>query len=221
VLDQTHNPGGDLGFANTVLALLTTKPVPGIVQEMHGDRAWIQAYLDSADAVRAASEEADPPQAVELEALAHQIDVAYSTGTALTAPIPFPGIPANIAPDAKPWKKPFIVLADELSASCADTVPLVVKADGLGQLFGQRTMGAGGSVETVAYLSNTQYGLYLSRGLITVNDPSGVYPDDRFIEDHGVSPDVEYSHTLKDFRAGYVGYVHAFSDAIVEAVHGK
>jgi len=48
-----------------------------------------------------------------------------------------------------------------------------------------------------------------------------VYPDDRFVEDHGVSPDVEYSHTLEDFRAGYVGYVHAFSDAIVEAVHGK
>jgi C-terminal processing protease CtpA/Prc len=221
VLDQTHNPGGDLEFAHDVLALLAKQAVPGVVQKMHGDRMWIQAYLDAAQQVRSRSSEDNPEEAVELEGYAHQIDLAYSNGVALTDPLPFPEIPDTIEPDPVAWTKPVLVLADEMSASCADTVPLVVKADGLGTLFGARTMGAGGTVETVAYLPNTNYGLYLSRGLLTVRDPSGAYPEDRFIEDHGVAPDIAYEHTLADFRAGYVGYVRAFSDAMVAAAHAE
>lgn len=220
VVDQTHNPGGDLEFTQDILSLLAKSAVPGIVQKQHGDRVWIQAYLDAAQQIRASSQEKDPAEAVKLEALAHQVDDAYSNGVALTDPIQFPEIPDTITPDPSGWSKPVVLLADEMSASCADMVPLVVKADGLGTVFGARTLGAGGTVETVAFLPNTNYGLYLSRGLTTVLDPSGAYPDSRFIEDHGVTPDVEYAHTLADFRAGYVAYVRAFSDAMVAAVHG-
>jgi hypothetical protein len=94
-------------------------------------------------------------------------------------------------------------------------VPLIVQANGIAPIFGQRTMGGGGNVEQVTTLQNTQAVLNLSRGLGTVYDPTGAYPDSRFVEDNGVTPDISYSHTLSDFRAGYVGYVAAFNAALV------
>jgi hypothetical protein len=75
-------------------------------------------------------------------------------------------------------------------------------------------MGGGGNVEQVATLTNTQGQLSISRGLGTVFDPTGAYPDARFIEDNGITPDTTYSHTLADFRAGYVAYVNAFNAVV-------
>ena len=72
-------------------------------------------------------------------------------------------------------------------------------------------MGGGGNVEQVATLTNTQGQLSISRGLGTVFDPTGAYPEARFIEDNGVTPDVSYAYTLADFRAGYVAYATAFN----------
>jgi hypothetical protein len=218
IYDETHNSGGSLKFGTRIAALLTAKPINGFVQQMHADRLWIESYLASVQQIRAVSEDADPPEALELEEYAHQIDIAYSTGQPLSKPLPFPGIKTTIEPDADRWTKPFIVLADELSASVGDVVPLIMKVNHVAPIFGQRTTGAGGSVETVAALASSRFVVDLSRGLGTTFDPTGTYPAENYIEDLGVAPDIEYSHTLADFRAGYVGYVGAFSDALVEEV---
>ena len=90
----------------------------------------------------------------------------------------------TLQPDDKvSWKKPVVMLADELSVSCGDIVPLLAKANGLATVFGETTMGGGGNVEQVATLTNTQGALSISRGLNTVYDPTGAYPDAAFIED--------------------------------------
>jgi C-terminal processing protease CtpA/Prc len=107
-----------------------------------------------------------------------------------------------------------MMLVDELSVSCGDIVPAIMKANGIMPLFGHTTMGGGGNVEEVATLTNTRWTLNLSRGLGTVFDPTGAYPEAGFIEDNGVTPDVAYDHSLADFRAGYVGYVSAFNAAL-------
>jgi C-terminal processing protease CtpA/Prc len=219
IYDQTHNPGGSLEFGERILAQLASKPIHGAVQQMHADRVWIEQYVGAAQEIRAASDEADPPQALELEADAHQIDIAYSTGQSLSQPLPLAGFGTTIEPDDYRWTKPFIVLADELSASMGDVVPLLVKTNHMAPIFGQRTTGAGGTVEPVTALSSSRMVVYLSRGLVTAFDPTGEYPEENFIEDLGVTPDIEYSHTLADFRAGYVGYVRAFSDALVDEIH--
>jgi hypothetical protein len=218
VFDQTHNRGGALDLAAQFVSLLTAQPVSGIVQEMHADRNWIGEYLAAAQKIRNASPtQPNPPDALQLEAYAHEIDLAYSNGAPLSAAIPFPGIPNLIQPDADHWSKPFIVLSDELSVSAADSVALMIKVAQLAPLFGQTTVGAGGSVES-STLTYSGLGLHLSRGLFTTYDPSGTYPESNFVEDVGVTPDIPYSHTLADFRAGYVGYVGAFSDALASKV---
>src|SRR5262249_14863902 len=111
--------------------------------------------------------------------------------------------------------KPVVMLIDELSVSCGDFVPLLFRANGLATLFGQTTMGGGGNVEVTGPLPNTLMTLSISRGLATVFDPTGAYPEASFIEDNGVQPDVVHAHTLADFRAGYVGYVGAFNAALL------
>jgi C-terminal processing protease CtpA/Prc len=153
-----------------------------------------------------------------MEKRALLVDAAYSANKSHSAPIPFFFESETIDPDPVHWTKPAIVLIDELSVSCADFVPAVLKANGTMPVFGQRTMGGGGNVEGVATLTHTRARLNLSRGLATVFDPSGAYPEARFIEDNGVVPDVVFSHTLADFRGGYVAYVRAFNAELAKSL---
>jgi C-terminal processing protease CtpA/Prc len=154
--------------------------------------------------------------ALELEACARQLDALFSADETLSEPIPFPGLSSHPEPGRVRWTKPLLVLIDELSVSAGDLFPLLIKSNHLDTLFGQGTSGAGGNVEVVTQLPHSAVQLALTRGSFTVVDPSAAHPDERFVEDNGVTPDLEYSHTVADFRAGYVGYVEGFSKAAVE-----
>jgi C-terminal processing protease CtpA/Prc len=214
VLDQTHNPGGNLDFLLDVASLLAPRTFDAIVQQMNADRLWISGFAEGAAYVRQATRDDDHPEALRLEASARAVDAAYSAGRPLSPPLTLGGETTYPA-DPAHWTKPFVVLSDELSVSCGDLLPALVKQNGMGLLFGQRTMGGGGNVELAAFLPNTQGMLRLTRGVMTVYRSSGSYAESDIIEDNGVLPDVTYSHTLTDFRAGYVGYVQAFNAALL------
>lgn len=215
VIDETHNPGGSGQLAQELVAVLSGKPGNGVVQRMHGDRRWLEAYTEAIEELVKDGSDDAIQLATQLRHDATIIDAAYSSGQALTEPLAYPGLPTTFTPPQVSWaRKPLLVLTDELSASAAEVAALLIQANGVAPLFGQTTMGAGGNVEPVAYLSNSQAALSLSRGAFTVFDPSGEYPESRYVEDIGVTPDMAYAHTLEDFRAGYVGYVAAFSEAL-------
>jgi hypothetical protein len=219
VVDETHNPGGSISFAEGVVSILAKDRYRGYVQRMHGDRKWIQSFASTADRLR----QQDPTSAAAqiYEDRARMVDAAYGSGGGLTEPVPFFGVSPWREPDPAHWTKPVVMLADELSVSCADFVPLVARANGMVTLFGQTTMGGGGNVERVATLTNTQTTLSISRGVGTVFDASGAYPEADVIEDNGVSPDVAYGHTLADFRAGYVGYIGAFNSVVARILRSE
>jgi hypothetical protein len=218
VLDDTHNPGGSMYLAQALATIFASEPLNGVVERMHADRLQIASYLQRANALRQIRDvsDADLSLALELEQHARTLDALFSAGEALSEPIPLFAIPSNPDADRVRWTKPALVLVDELSASSGDLFPLLIQANHLAPLFGQRTAGAGGNVESVALLPHSARELRLTRGSFTALDPSGAYPDERFVEDNGVTPDIEYSHTLDDFRAGYVGYFKAFNDALLE-----
>jgi C-terminal processing protease CtpA/Prc len=195
-----------------VVSLLAQQTFNGYMEAVHADRAWIGAYVNASNWVQ--NNYPNDPMVAEFQNRANQVDQAYSANQTLSVPLPMFFESTTIAADPGHWTKPVMVLADELSVSCADIVPLLVKANGIGTVFGQTTMGGGGNVEEVATLPNTQAKLSISRGIGTVFDPTGAYPESNIIEDNGVSPDVAYSHTLADFRAGFVGYVKAFNSAL-------
>ncbi len=215
VLDETHNPGGSVSYVGSIFNLLISSTKNGWVQRMHADRQWLGTYLDYADLLRQVGQ---TDLANTFEGWGNAIDTAYSARKPLSPVMNFTGT-YTTEPDASfHWAKPFVLLDDELSASGADALPMLIKANHVAPIFGQNTMGAGGTVEPVATLANSGGSLSLTRGMFTTYRADGKYGDADFVENTGVTPDVRYSHTVSDFRAGYVGYVAAFSHEAVKAI---
>jgi C-terminal processing protease CtpA/Prc len=215
VFDETHNPGGNVFFAQMVVSLLAKAPYNDYVEQLHADRKWMKSLSDEATQLNTSG---SPQFGAIFMDQARTVESAYDSGKTLSAPVPFvTGATTNV-PDPMAWQKPSMMLIDELSVSCADFVPLLVKANHMATLFGQTTMGGGGNVEEVATLNNTQITLSLSRGLATVFDPTGAYPEANEIEDNGVKPDVVYNHTVADVRGGYVGYLKAMNAALLDTI---
>jgi C-terminal processing protease CtpA/Prc len=96
---------------------------------------------------------------------------------------------------------------------------MLVQRNGIAKIFGQTTMGLGGNVDERAInLPFSQATVDITRGLYTTYRPDGHYQTSDLIENNGVVPDIPYSHTLSDFRAGYVDYVKAFSLAALAQI---
>lgn len=215
VVDETHNPGGSVALAGQVLSTLVTREGPGFVFAHHADRKWMNDYLGFIDFIATdptVPDEARGPLGDLLRQRFTDIESAFDQGGDLSTPFGIALDPDLVTPDLDyHWQKPFVMLADELSGSAGDIVPMVVKANRAGVLFGETTMGLGGNVEPVMTTSNSLSELNLTRSLFTTFKADGNYVAEDFVEDLGVTPDVPYSHTAEDFRAGYVNYVTSFS----------
>jgi C-terminal processing protease CtpA/Prc len=115
------------------------------------------------------------------------------------------------------WSKPVLILIDELAGSGGDAFPMLMKAGARAKLFGNRTMGLGGSVED-EILVNSRATFRVTRGLFTAYQADGKYLRSDYIENIGVTPDVKWQHTLTDVRGGYLGYVQAFTAEALKLV---
>jgi hypothetical protein len=225
VLDDSHNPGGSIGFGTGLVSLFATAPIPNVVQAHNADRKWIDTYSGMLGQLATLSPElAAPVGAAVLERRA-QMEAVYDADGALAPFTPFggsqrgPTVPEDfealvgenmLAPHPQVnWNKPVLVLIDELAGSCADIVPMLLKDSGIAKTFGTRTMGLGGNVEPILTLPFSRATLSATRGLFGAYkaNPAEI----RLIENNGVTPDYPYAHTVADYRAGYVGYAKSFS----------
>ncbi len=215
VVDQTHNPGGFVDFGLRVYQSLLRAQGPSYGYRYNPDRLWLEQFRQAEVSLLA-----DPDPGLQalgrlVQQRADVIEGAYDKGDALTKVIPFGAEPDNFEPIPVGWTKPFVVLADELSFSGGDALPMLVKGSKQGVVFGARTAGLGGTVELAATTTNTQGQLRLTRGLFVATKADGNYVDADFVEDNGVVPDVPYTVKVDDYRQGYVPYVKAFSDLAV------
>lgn len=217
VVDQTHNTGGI--FCQEFFRLFADKSYPAFVQFNNADRDWVTG-LDSEwpKLLGEMITDADDSFYTSLKAIGTATEQAYDARKSITSDaLPLLGGFNKTGPyQDYHWKKPFLVLADELAGSCGDIFPMLIKASGVAKIMGQRTVGLGGNVSQVSVLGNSLAQVRLTRGLYTTYQADGTYTDEDLMENHGVLPDIEYDHTIADFRAGYVGYVGAFSDEAVK-----
>jgi hypothetical protein len=211
VIDQNRNGGGNYCIEFSQIFFQQPQNF-GHVQALNPDQKWIDFLRE-----RSVNQGFPADQRNLYEQMADETQQAYDRGLFLTKPISvwmaYPTLPPM---QDYAWKKPILVLADELSGSCADIFPMLMKANNTAKIFGQRTSGHGGNLEAFE-LPNSNL-LKLTRGLFTAYQPDQVYEDADFIENNGVNPDFLYDHTLTDFRAGYVGYVHEFSRAAIQQI---
>lgn len=137
-----------------------------------------------------------------------QIIKSHETGEALSAPLYCLGID-KIYPHPKvQYKKPIIVLVNEMDFSCADFFPAILQDNKRAVIFGTRTAGAGGSVHRYTYPS--RFGL----NVITLTGSIAYRPDGTTLENLGVTPDVPYSITERDIRENYKDYIQAVNETI-------
>ncbi len=210
VLDQTHNPGGS--YCADFYNLFSRDQDVQSAELLHADRKWINDLK-----VNYVLQNPHPPiwDALSLESWGLSVEQAYDAGQSLSIPIPlFTGSFYVTKPNFR-WSKPMLVLIDELAGSCGDMFPMIVKANKRSQIFGQRTMGLGGNVEEVGVLSNSRIKLSLTRGMFYPYNPNRGPLDSEFIENNGVTPDLPYTHTVEDYRGGFLKYVKSFSEAAI------
>ena len=227
VVDDTENPGGAVTYAQGLASLLITKPIPSLVQRQHADLRWISQYVGIANQLRAIPG-APPELGDTFVSRSQTVEKARDANQWLSDFLPVSGRntgnTADFASDdltganmLNPhpevnWSKPLLVLHDELSGSCGDFFPDLLQNAGI-KTFGARTMGLGGSVEQVATLPNSGALLSLTRGM---GGPYNADPSQiKLIENEGVTPSIPQVVTKADFRAGFIGWVNAFSDAAV------
>lgn len=214
VLDQTHNPGGS--YCASFYELFAKQDDSQAVQKCNADRKWINEL--GIEWPKMAIEMESPWDARESQAMALKIEKAYDAGERLSEAIPIFTGNTVVDPTRSIWKKPMLVLIDELAGSCGDIFPMLVKSNKRAKLFGQQTMGLGGNVEPVGELNNSRIGLRLTRGIFTTHKADGNYQQSDFVENNGVMPDIPYSHTVDDVRSGYTAYVQAFSDEALKQI---
>ncbi len=224
VVDCTHNPGGLVPYVGGLARLFSSKPLPSFVQANHADRLWMAGLLSRTNASNAATQ---PIFRARLEALEAAYDqrkwlapFAPLTGV-IDGPTVAPTVESTAGADMVPpyplvvATKPVLVLHDELSVSGGDAFPMVMQSGGF-KTFGARTGGLGGSVEPVLTLPHSAARLNLTRGLFAAHNPGvGGEVVTHLVENNGVAPDYPHAVTVADMRAGYVGYVTAFSNVVV------
>lgn len=212
VLDQTHNPGGS--YCSDFYNLFANEMDVQTVQRCNADRKWINnLQINWPNQIASVV----PWDARLTQTWGMTIEQAYDSGKRLSDPIPF-FTGSTFSSGNSVWKKPMLVLIDELAGSCGDIFPMLVKANKRAKLFGQQTMGLGGNVEEVGILNNSRISVRMTRGLFSAYKEKANYEDADFVENNGVNPDVAYSHTVKDFRAGYIDYIKAFSDEAIKEI---
>ncbi len=214
VLDQTHNPGGS--YCADFYNLFAKAGDVGSVEKVRADRKWVNDLF-----INWPAEEGplgNPWDIKRLQSWGSLVEKAYDEGKFLSEPFPLFAGTSYAMPKEFTWNKPMLVLIDELAGSCGDMFPMLVKANKRAKLFGRNTMGLGGNVEEVGQLNNSRIKIRMTRGLFFPFRADGAYVPADLVENNGIAPDIEYAHSLQDFRAGFVDYVKTFSNKAIEQI---
>jgi C-terminal processing protease CtpA/Prc len=216
VLDQTHNPGGS--YCSEFYNIFARDNDVQSAEILNTDRKWINELKVTDSEL---SKDPNSPKFFTealVAAWGRSVEKAYDANLPLSEAIPLFSGTMFAQKQKMNWTKPMLVLIDELAGSCGDMFPMLVKANKRAKLFGQTTMGLGGNVEEVGYLTNSRIPISMTRGLFFAYNPNAQPTDADFVENNGVTPDIPYEHTVADFRAGFVNYVKTFSDRALEAL---
>ncbi|HZO55528.1 MAG TPA: S41 family peptidase [Bryobacteraceae bacterium] len=221
IVDVMRNPGGSVGYTNQLLALVIPYKWNSLGFEVRATSNWV---LQISSALESAKAQGAPEHIITLLGeLKRQIVTANSEFRGRTGPIPLDDvtIERNPAMDARgaviAYRKPLMLLVDEMSASGGDYFAATIQDNQRGPLFGWRTMGAGGNV------TNWQAGSY-SQGTTSLTESlmhrgqdvvTPDFPVTRYVENVGVRPDIEYDYMRREnLQLSGAPFVEAFLHAM-------
>ena len=222
VVDVMRNPGGSVSYTNQLLALLIPYKWNSIGFEVRATSNWV---VQISSALESAKAQLAPDYIIALLGeLKKSIVTANSEFRGRTGAIPLDdvSIDRNPAVDGKgeviAYKKPLMLLVDELSASGADYFAATIQDNKRGPLFGWRTMGAGGNVTSWLAGSYSEGTTFITESLMSRGQDvlTRDFPLTRYVENVGVRPDIESDYMTRENLERSGG---AFVDAFIFAVY--
>lgn len=226
IVDIMRNPGGDLCAAEDLLSRIMPSPFQNIGLEIRATRSWVAAFQQ---AVQDAEDFGAPPIIVkQLQDLLKQVTDAFLTPSGRTPPLPVCDTTLTVSPatddSGNPiaYTKPVMLLTDELTASAADYFAGVFQDNQRGLVFGNRTMGAGGNVDTFQVTTYSEGVATLTESLMHRLNPVTTpdYPTAPYIENIGVHPDIAQDYmTIDNLKNNGAAFVQAFTNAAVTLIN--
>lgn len=228
IVDVMRNPGGDPCVAESAAAHLIPNVFRSIGLEIRATRGWVVGFTQALQSAQAAG----APDAViqQLQNLLQQVETAYATPSGRTPPLPICDASLDVPPAADSngnmiaYTKPVMLLTDEITASAAEAFAATMQDNQGALLFGARTMGAGGNVNTYPVTTYSFSNSTVTESLMSRKNPviTGDFPTANYVENIGVRPDVQQEYmTIDNLRNNGATFVQAFSDAMVQYINSK
>ena len=228
IVDEMRNPGGSVSYMNGIVSLLMPSTWRSIPFALRATSEWV---VEISSSLTSATAQGAPKNILDLlKSIMDEIVNANAAQRGMTNPIPLDDVTIDRDPatDAKgnviAYKKPLLVLVDELSASGGDAFAATIQDNARGPLLGWRTMGAGGNVElweAGSYslgLATVTESLMTRKSVITTPD----YPAAPYVENIGVRPDIVVDYmTVDNLINGGKPFVDAFTAAMVSLIQAN
>jgi hypothetical protein len=227
ILDLMRNPGGDGCVAESIAAMLSPNPL--LSMELK-ERVTFEDILNiqyelMLDELFGTGQDID----FDTQELA-AYQAAYSQLRGFTDPLPLCGPTNQLTPatDSKglpsAYTKPVMLLTDEETASAAEVLSGIMQDNHAALIYGNKTNGAGGRVESYSTGSFTEGSINMARAILirnTVQNTPGL-PGEPYIENFGVQPDIvaDYMTTDNLLNKG-TAFVNGFSSAMVTYIQSK
>ncbi len=229
VIDVTRNPGGGCYMIDAAAALIPY-PFYFFGEQVRATQVLLNSYqtnLENAILAKANPWVIDAWQLyvdrmkaalAENRGMTSSIPACAQTGSG-EAPVSF-----NNKPSAIVYRKPLIVLIDELSISAADIFPAMLQDNRRGLLVGTRSSGGGGAVSgyttghySESYSTNTISLVVRKNPIVTPE-----YPTAPYVENIGARPDVPLEFmTRENLMAGGRPYVEQFTRILTDEIRAS
>jgi C-terminal processing protease CtpA/Prc len=225
IVDEMRNPGGQVAYTNQLLQQLIPQRFRVIGFEIRATSNWVVRFSAALESARNRNAESWIVRLNEM--ILGDVVAANRENRGRTGPLPLDGLTLEREPfrdetgGLAAYAKPLMVLVDEFSASGGDAFAATIQDNERGPIFGMRTMGAGGSVVTLAAGSYSEGSTGMTQTLMARKHMvvTADYPAAPYVENIGVRPDIEADYmTRENLLSGGRAFVEAFTAAMVDHI---
>lgn len=223
IIDVVDNPGGVALFMYSLLSMLTDKPLALPKFQHTLTQRQVSQALEKIDELSHVKSDEDAIKALGLTLNGLPVNARLAecllkhcrfiveewNGGKQISGFDFPMGMSELPPHRfVRYTKPILVLTNELSISCADFFPAILKDNQRALIFGTKTAGAGGAVAT--YSHPNRFGIASYTCTTSFAQRANQEP----IENLGVQPDIVYEVSAEDLSGNYQQYKVAVNEAL-------